>query len=86
MQPDKGQVETVTENWKKIKGQIEVIWQDLRNVMIDAFMEQGRMTVTEEEVMLMEELALVTYMSLVMEKRLELVYLLAKNVEFSPEL
>ena len=54
--------------------------------MIDAFMEQGRMTVTKEEVMLKEELALVTYMSLVMEKRLELVYLLAKNVEFSPEL
>ena len=52
--------------------------------MIDAFMEQGRMTVTKEEVMLKEELALVTYMSLVMEKRLELVYLLAKNVEFSP--
>ena len=54
--------------------------------MIDAFMEQGRMTMTEEEVMLKEELALVTYMSLVMEQRLELVHLLAKNMEFSPEL
>ena len=54
--------------------------------MIDAFMEQGRMTVTKEEVMLKEELALVTYMSLVMEQRFELVHLLTKNVEFSPEL
>ena len=54
--------------------------------MIDAFMEQGRITVTKEEVMLKEELALVTYMSLVMEQRFELVHLLTKNVEFSPEL
>ena len=39
LQPDKGQIAIVKENWRKIKGRIEVIWQDLRQVIIDAFKE-----------------------------------------------
>ena len=85
LQPDRGQVNLVKENWKKIKGRIEVIWQDLRQVIIDAFKEQGRMTYNEEEHQLKEEIALVTNMSLIMEQRLELLQLFAMRVEFGPE-
>ena len=85
LQPDRGQVNLVKENWKKIKGRIKVIWQDLRQVIIDAFKEQGRMTYNEEEHQLKEELALVTNMSLIMEQRLELLQLFAMRVEFGPE-
>ena len=81
LQPDRGQVNLVKENWQKIKGRIEVIWQDLRQVIIDAFKEQGRMTYNEEEHQLKEELALVTNMSLIME----LLQLFAMRVEFGPE-
>ena len=85
LQPDRGQVNLVKENWKKIKGRIEIIWQDLRQVIIDAFKEQGRMTYSEEEHQLKEELALVTNMSLIMEQRMELLQLFAMRVEFGPE-
>ena len=85
LQPDRGQVNLVKENWKKIKGRIELIWQDLRQVIIDAFKEQGRMTYSEEEHQLKEELALVTNMSLIMEQRMELLQLFAMRVEFGPE-
>ena len=85
LQPDKGQVNIVKENWKKIKGRIELIWQDLRQVIIDAFKEQGRMTYNEEEHQLKEELALVTNMSLIMEQRMELLQLFAMRVEFGSE-
>jgi len=60
--PDKGCVENVTENWKKLKCHIEVIWQELCTVIINAYKEQDNMTVTEEEVMLKEELVKVTNM------------------------
>ena len=85
LQPDRGQVDLVKENWRKIKGRIEVIWQDLRQVIIDAFKEQGRMTYSEEEHQLKEELALVTNMSLILEQRMELLQLFAMRVEFGPE-
>ena len=85
LQPDKGQVNLVKENWRKIKGRIEVIWQDLRMVIIDAFRNHGRMVYSEEERHLKEELALVTNMSLIMEQRLELLQLLAMHTEFGTE-
>ena len=72
LQPYKGQPNIVQDNWRKIEGRIEVIWQDLGQVIIDAFKEQGRMTYTEEEHYLKEELAFETNMSLLMEHRLEL--------------
>ena len=62
-----------------------MIWQDLSQVIIDVFKEQGRMTVTEEEHQLKEELALVTNMSLVIEQRLELLQLFAMRVDFGNE-
>ena len=85
LQPDRGQVNLVKENWQKIKGRIEVIWQDLRLVIIDAFRNHGRMVTCEEERLLKEELAIVTNMSLIMEQRMELLQLCAMRVEFGPE-
>ena len=85
LQPDKGQVNLVKENWQKIKGRIEVIWQDLRLVIIDAFRNHGKMVYSEEEHHLKQELALVTNMSLIMEQRLELLQLFAMRVEFGSE-
>ena len=85
LQPDKGQVNLVKENWRKIKGRIEIIWQDLRLVIIDAFRNHGKMVDSEEERHLKEELALVTNMSLIMEQRLELLQLFAMRTEFGSE-
>ena len=85
LQPDKGQVNLVKENWQKIKSRIKVIWQDLHLVIIDAFRNHEKMVYSEEEHHLKEELALVTNMSLIMEQRLELLQLFAMRVEFGSE-
>ena len=85
LRPDIGQVNLVKENWQRIKGRIEIIWQDLRLVIIDAFRNHGKMVDSEEERLLKEELALVTNMSLVMEQRMELLQLVAMRTEFGPE-
>ena len=53
---------------------------DRREVIIQALNEHGKMTITEEKMKLQEELSLVTYMSLVMEQRMEIVKLLGINV------
>ena len=79
------EVNLVKENWQKIKGRIEIIWQDLRLVIIDAFRNHGKMVNCEEERLLKEELAIVTNMSLVMEQRTELLQLVAMRTEFGPE-
>ena len=85
LQPDKGQPNIVQDNWRKIEGRIEVIWQNLRHVIIDAFKEQGRMTCTVRSNTLKEELALVTHMSLLMEQRLELLQSFDTKVELGTE-
>ena len=70
LQPDRGQVNLVKENMRKVQGQIEVIWQELHLVIMEAFENYGRMVYSEEEQQLKQELALVTNMSLIMEQRL----------------
>ena len=85
LQPDRGQVNLVKENRWKLWGRIEVIWQELRLVIMEAFENHGGMLYSEEEHQLKQELALVTNMSLIMEQRLELLQLLAMEVEFRPE-
>ena len=85
LQPDRGQVNLVKENRQKIRDRMEFIWQELRLVIVEAFEKHGGMLYSEEEHQLKQELALVTNMSLVMEQRLELLQLLAVEVEFSPE-
>ena len=81
LQPDRGQVNRVKENGRKIQNRIEVIWQELRLVIIETFKNHGRMVYSEEEHQLKQELALVTNMPLIMEQRLELLQLLAMGVE-----
>ncbi len=85
LQPDKGQVDLVKENRQKVRGRIDAIWQELRLVIIEAFENNGGMLYSEEEQHLKQELAFVTNMSLILEQRLELLQLLAMEVEFSPE-
>ena len=85
LQPDRGQVNLVLENRRKIQGRVEVIWQELRLAIIETFRDQGRMFYSEEEHQLKEELALVTNMSLILEQRLELLQFLAMRVELGSE-
>ena len=49
LQPDRGQVNLVKENRRKVRGRIEVIWQELRLVMMEAFENHGGMVYSEEE-------------------------------------
>ena len=84
-EPDRGQVNLVKENWQKVRGWIEVIWQELHLVIMEAFENHGGMLYSEEEHQLKQELALITNMSLIMEQQLELLQLLAMEVEFSPK-
>ena len=52
LQPDRGQVNLVKENRRKVWGQIEVIWQELRLVIMEAFENHGGMVYSEEELAL----------------------------------
>jgi hypothetical protein len=85
LQPDRGHVNLVLENRRKIQGRVEVIWQELRLAIIETFRDQGRMIYSEEEHQLKQELALVTNMSLILEQRLELLQFLAMRVELGSE-
>ena len=85
LQSDQGQVNLVKENRQKVRDRMEVIWRELRLVIVEAFENHGGMLYSEEEHQLKQELALVTNMSLIMEQRLELLQLLAMEVEFRPE-
>ena len=70
LQPDRGQVNLVKENRRKVRGRIEVIWHELRLVIMAAFENHGGMVYSEKEHQLKQELAIVTNMSLIMEQRL----------------
>jgi len=85
LQLDRGQVNLVMENRRKIQGRVEVIWQELRLAIIETIRDQGRMIYSEEEHQLKQELALVTNMSLILEQRLELLQFLAMRVELGSE-
>ena len=85
LQPDRGQVNLVLENRRKIQGRVEVMWQELRLAIIETFRDQGRMIYSEEEHQLKQVLALVTNMSLILEQRLELLQFLAMRVELGSE-
>ena len=85
LQPYRGQVNLVKENRQKLQDRIGVIWQELRLVIIETFKNHGRMIYSEEGHQLKQELVLVTNMTLIMEQRLELLQLLAMEVELGPE-
>jgi len=50
LQLNKGRVNLVKENWQKIKCRIEVIWQELCQVIIDAFRNHGKMVCTRRSI------------------------------------
>ena len=75
LQPDMGQVDAVKSNWLKIEGQIDLVYRNLRQVIIDS--PHGR--ISKEEQDLKEEMKLLTHMSLLMLRRAEL--LLSFDIE-----
>ena len=68
--PATRQVNLVNKNKRKVRDRIEVIWQELRLVIVEAFENHGGMVYSEKEHQLKQELAIVTNMSLIMEQRL----------------
>ena len=63
------------------RGQIDVIWQNLRQVIVDASQEHGR--IFREEHYLKVEVKLLTHMSLLMLRREELLLLFDTEVDLS---
>ena len=68
LQPDRGQEDAVKSNWLKIEGQIDLVYRNLRQVIIDS--PHGR--ISREEQDLKEEIKLLTHMSLLTLRRAEL--------------
>ena len=68
LQPDRGQIDVVKSNWLKIEGQIDLVYMNLRQVIIDS--PHGR--ISREEQDLKEEIKLLTHMSLLTLRRAEL--------------
>ena len=68
LQPDRGQVDAVKSNWLKIEGQIDLVYLQLRQVIVDS--PHGR--ISKEEQDLKEEMKLLTHMSLLTLRRAEL--------------
>ena len=75
LQPDRGQIDVVKSNWLKIEGQIDLVYRNLRQVIIDS--PHGR--ISREEQDLKEEIKLLTHMSLLTLRRAEL--LLSFDIE-----
>ena len=83
--PDQKRVENVTENWRKINEQIKNNWQSLRNLILQALKEQGRMSKLEEVQMLDEELILVENLELLMEQRMVSLRIQSMKIEFGTD-
>ena len=83
LQPDRGQVTVVISNWRRIEGQIDVAWQSLHQLIIDA--SQGRRRISREEHYLRMEVELLTHMSLLMLRRAELLMSFETLVDLNAE-
>ena len=70
LQPDRGQVAVVISNWRRIEGQIDVAWQSLHQLIVDA--SQGHRRISREERYLRMKVELLTHMSLLVLRRAEL--------------
>jgi len=70
LQPYRGRIDVVIRNWRRIEGQIDVAWQSLHQVIVDA--SQGHRRISREEHYLRMEVELLTHMSLLMLRRAEL--------------
>ena len=80
LQPDRGRIDVVISNWRRVEGQIDVGWQSLHQLIVDA--SQGHRRISREERYLRMEVELLTHMSLLMLRRAEL--LLSFETEVDP--
>ena len=83
LQPDRGWIDVVISNWRRIEGQIDVAWQSLHQVIVDA--SQGHRRISREEHYLRVEVELLTHMSLLMLRRAELLLSFDTEVDLSAE-
>ena len=83
LQPDRGRVTVVISNWRRIEGQIDVAWQNLHQLIVDA--SQGRRMISREELYLRMEVELLTHMSLLMLRRAELLMSFETLVDLNAE-
>ena len=83
LQPDRGRVTVVISNWGRIEGQIDVAWQSLHQLIVDA--SQGRRMISREELYLRMEVELLTHMSLLMLRRAELLMSFETLVDLNAE-
>ena len=80
LQPDRDWIDVVSSNWRRIEGQIDVAWQSLHQLIVDA--SQGHRRISREERYLRMEVELLIHMSLLMLRRVEL--LLSFETEVDP--
>ena len=80
LQPDRGWIDVVISNWRRIEGQIDVAWQSLHQLIVDA--SQGHRRISREERYLRMEVELLAHMSLLMLRRTEL--LMSFETEVDP--
>ena len=79
LQPDRGRIDVVISNWRRVEGQIDVAWQSLHQLIVDA--SQGHRRISREEHYLRMEVELLTHMSLLMLRRAELLMLFETEVD-----
>ena len=77
------QVDVVISNWRRIEGQIDVAWQSLHQLIVDA--SQGHRRISREERYLRMELELLTHMSFLILRRAELLLSFDTEVDLSAE-
>jgi len=78
LQPDRGRIDVVISNWRRIKGRINVAWQSLHQVIVNA--SQGHRRISREE-HYRAEVELLTHMSLLMLRRAELLLMQRWSLE-----
>ena len=80
LQPDRGRIDVVISNWRRIEGQIDVAWQSLHQLIVDA--SQGHRRISRGERYLRMKVELLTHMSLLMLRRAEV--LMSFETEVDP--
>ena len=83
LQQDRGRIDVVISNWRRIEGQIDVAWQSLHQLIIDASHKHRR--ISREEHYLRMEVELLTHMSLLMLRRAELLMSFETLVDLNAE-
>ena len=79
LQPDRGWIDVVISNWRRIEGQIDVSWQSLHQLIVDASQRHRR--ISREECYLRMKVELLTHMSLLVLRRAELLLLFETEVD-----